>query len=68
MSFFFKDELQIQPTELALLTGIALSPWVVKPLYVAMANQSNSWCLYVHYMSCALPFVLTMSLGAAHPL
>lgn len=41
VSFFFKDELNIQPTELALLTGIALSPWVVKPLYERTHSNSH---------------------------
>lgn len=43
VSFFFKDELNIQPTELALLTGIALSPWVVKPLYVGTHDAVVGW-------------------------
>lgn len=32
-AFYFKDELHIQPSEVALLTGLAMSPWVAKPVY-----------------------------------
>ncbi|KXZ46444.1 hypothetical protein GPECTOR_43g880 [Gonium pectorale] len=33
VSFFFKDELHIQPAEVAVLTGLSSIPWMVKPLY-----------------------------------
>eukprot|EP00879_Flechtneria_rotunda_P012967 GHRR01013540.1.p1 GENE.GHRR01013540.1~~GHRR01013540.1.p1 ORF type:complete len:473 (+),score=146.19 GHRR01013540.1:400-1818(+) len=33
LSFFFKDELAVEPAQVAVLTGLAGIPWVVKPLY-----------------------------------
>ncbi|KAL6763052.1 BT1 family-domain-containing protein [Haematococcus lacustris] len=33
LSFFFKDTLHIEPAEVAVLTGLAGLPWMVKPLY-----------------------------------
>lgn len=33
LSFYLKDDLQIGPAEVAVLTGVAGLPWVVKPLY-----------------------------------
>mmetsp|Transcript_13921 Transcript_13921/g.21036 ORF Transcript_13921/g.21036 Transcript_13921/m.21036 type:complete len:524 (+) Transcript_13921:67-1638(+) len=32
-TFFFKDELGLDPAEVAALTGITSLPWVIKPLY-----------------------------------
>jgi len=32
-SFFLKDELHLQPADLAAITGILSLPWVLKPLY-----------------------------------
>ncbi len=56
VSFFFKDELNIQPTELALLTGIALSPWVVKPLYGCCVWYCVWWwwCCCVSCCACCV--------------
>ncbi|GLC69288.1 hypothetical protein PLESTF_000811800 [Pleodorina starrii] len=33
VSFFFKDELHIDPAEVAVLTGLSSIPWMIKPLY-----------------------------------
>eukprot|EP00775_Hariotina_reticulata_P012361 gene12361-12496_t len=33
LSFFFKDDLGVDPAQVAVLTGLAGLPWVVKPLY-----------------------------------
>ncbi|GLI60781.1 hypothetical protein VaNZ11_003013 [Volvox africanus] len=33
VSFFFKDELHIEPAEVAILTGLSSLPWMIKPLY-----------------------------------
>eukprot|EP00898_Chlorokybus_atmophyticus_P001088 jgi/Chlat1/1980/Chrsp158S00126 len=33
VSFFLKDELHLNPADVALLTSIAAFPWMVKPLY-----------------------------------
>ncbi|KAI8471551.1 MAG: BT1 family-domain-containing protein [Monoraphidium minutum] len=33
LSFYFKDELHVDPAQVAVLQGIAMMPWVVKPLY-----------------------------------
>ncbi|MEO0803066.1 MAG: folate/biopterin family MFS transporter [Cyanobacteria bacterium J06642_2] len=32
-SFYFKDQLGLAPAEVAALTGIAVIPWTIKPLY-----------------------------------
>ncbi|KAK4531389.1 hypothetical protein CCYA_CCYA08G2246 [Cyanidiococcus yangmingshanensis] len=31
--FFLKDELQLSPSQLAMLSGIQILPWTIKPLY-----------------------------------
>ncbi len=33
VSFFLKDDLGLTPTEVAALTGIAMAPWTIKPLF-----------------------------------
>ncbi|WIA14969.1 hypothetical protein OEZ85_001678 [Tetradesmus obliquus] len=33
LSFFFKDDLGVEPAQVAVLVGLAGLPWVVKPLY-----------------------------------
>ncbi|EFJ45107.1 hypothetical protein VOLCADRAFT_64019 [Volvox carteri f. nagariensis] len=33
VSYFFKDELHIEPAEVAVLTGLSSIPWMIKPLY-----------------------------------
>lgn len=33
VSFFLKDDLNLSPTQVAVLTGIASIPWVIKPLF-----------------------------------
>ncbi|KAF8060466.1 folate-biopterin transporter 1 [Scenedesmus sp. PABB004] len=33
LSFFFKDDLAVEPAQVAVLVGLAGLPWVVKPLY-----------------------------------
>ncbi|KIZ01943.1 hypothetical protein MNEG_6021 [Monoraphidium neglectum] len=33
LSFYFKDDLKVDPAQVAVLQGIAMMPWVVKPLY-----------------------------------
>lgn len=33
ISFFFKDELHIDPAQVAVLTGLSGIPWMIKPLY-----------------------------------
>ncbi|GIL81037.1 hypothetical protein Vretimale_9260 [Volvox reticuliferus] len=33
VSYFFKDELHIEPAEVAILTGLSSIPWMIKPLY-----------------------------------
>ncbi|KAG2486124.1 hypothetical protein HYH03_015219 [Edaphochlamys debaryana] len=33
VAFFFKDELHIEPAEVAVLTGLSTIPWMIKPLY-----------------------------------
>ena len=39
VSFFLKDELSLQPAELALLTGAASAPWLVKPLWGFLSDS-----------------------------
>ncbi|GAX77364.1 hypothetical protein CEUSTIGMA_g4810.t1 [Chlamydomonas eustigma] len=33
IQFFFKDDLHVEPAEVALLTGLSSLPWMIKPLY-----------------------------------
>ncbi|GBF96737.1 folate-biopterin transporter chloroplastic [Raphidocelis subcapitata] len=33
LSFYFKDDLKVDPAQVAVLTGIAGIPWMIKPLY-----------------------------------
>jgi len=33
LSFYFKDELHVEPAEVAILMGLSGIPWVIKPLY-----------------------------------
>jgi folate/biopterin transporter len=33
VSFFLKDDLELGPAQVALLTSLAAAPWVIKPLY-----------------------------------
>ncbi|GFR44950.1 hypothetical protein Agub_g5992, partial [Astrephomene gubernaculifera] len=33
VSYFFKDELHVEPAEVAFLTGLSSIPWMIKPLY-----------------------------------
>ncbi|MEW5305879.1 MAG: hypothetical protein WDW36_008394 [Sanguina aurantia] len=37
--FFFKDELQVQPAEVAMLTGLSGLPWIIKPLYGFLSDS-----------------------------
>ncbi|KAG2422597.1 hypothetical protein HXX76_015924 [Chlamydomonas incerta] len=39
VSFFFKDELHIEPAEVAMLTGLSSLPWMVKPLYGFLSDS-----------------------------
>ncbi|KAG2430376.1 hypothetical protein HYH02_013738 [Chlamydomonas schloesseri] len=39
VSFFFKDELHIEPAEVAVLTGLSSLPWMVKPLYGFLSDS-----------------------------
>ncbi|MFW6367867.1 MAG: hypothetical protein ACOCZG_01790, partial [Halothece sp.] len=33
ISFFLKDDLGLSPAEVSALTGVAVLPWVIKPLF-----------------------------------
>jgi len=33
VSFYFKDELHMDPAELAIFSGLSTLPWLIKPLY-----------------------------------
>lgn len=33
VSFYFKDELNMDPAELAIFSGFATLPWLIKPIY-----------------------------------
>lgn len=39
LSFFFKDDLQVEPAQVAFLMGLAGIPWVVKPLYGFLSDS-----------------------------
>eukprot|EP00877_Chromochloris_zofingiensis_P007082 jgi/Chrzof1/2627/Cz11g23020.t1 len=39
LSFFFKDDLHIEPAQVAVLTGLASLPWMVKPLYGFLSDS-----------------------------
>lgn len=39
LNFYLKDELQLSPSDLAALTGLASAPWVVKPLYGLVSDS-----------------------------
>jgi folate/biopterin transporter len=39
VSFFLKDELHLDPSQLALLTGAASAPWLVKPLWGFLSDS-----------------------------
>ncbi|NER33203.1 MAG: folate/biopterin family MFS transporter [Oscillatoria sp. SIO1A7] len=39
VSFFLKDELALSPAEVSALTGIALLPWTVKPLFGLISDS-----------------------------
>ncbi|MEO1132609.1 MAG: folate/biopterin family MFS transporter [Cyanobacteria bacterium J06639_1] len=38
-SFFFKDALGLDPAEVAALTGLAVIPWTIKPLYGLISDS-----------------------------
>ncbi|MEO0854078.1 MAG: MFS transporter, partial [Cyanobacteria bacterium J06648_11] len=38
-SFYFKDQLGLDPAEVAALTGIAVIPWTIKPLYGLISDN-----------------------------
>lgn len=39
VSFFMKDTLSLSPTESAALSGLAMFPWLIKPLYGFMSDS-----------------------------
>jgi len=43
MSFFLKDDLHIEPAEVALLSSLAGLPWMVKPLYGFISDSIPLW-------------------------
>ncbi|GAB4813609.1 hypothetical protein N2152v2_000655 [Parachlorella kessleri] len=36
---FFKDDLQLDPAEVGLLTGLGFAPWVIKPVYGFLSDS-----------------------------
>lgn len=43
VSFFLKDDLGLTPAEVAALTGIAMAPWTVKPLFGFISDGFPIW-------------------------
>ncbi|MEN9219439.1 MAG: folate/biopterin family MFS transporter [Thermostichales cyanobacterium BF4_bins_65] len=39
VSFFLKDDLGLDPAQVAVLTGLAVVPWTIKPLYGWLSDQ-----------------------------
>lgn len=40
---FFKDDLQLDPATVGILTGLGMAPWVVKPLYGFLSDSVPLW-------------------------
>jgi folate/biopterin transporter len=43
VSFFLKDDLGLTPAEVAALTGIAMAPWTIKPLFGFISDGFPIW-------------------------
>eukprot|EP00899_Mesostigma_viride_P010345 jgi/Mesvir1/19311/Mv10378-RA.1 len=39
VSFFLKDDLGLDPAEMAIVTGISSTPWLIKPLYGILSDS-----------------------------
>lgn len=45
VTFFYKDELNLGPTEIGLLSAVGSAPWLVKPLWRARSPRRPVRCL-----------------------
>lgn len=46
VTFFYKDELQLGPTEIGLLSAVGSAPWLVKPLWRAPSQPALRACAF----------------------
>ena len=70
VSFYFKDELGLDPAELAIFSGLSALPWLVKPIYGFLSDtvpilgyRRRSYLALCGIIGCAAWSTLAM----AHP-